>query len=164
MTLIEVVILAGAQCLSPIREAGPATEVNKVPCAVVIRMDQETGAVQFAPPAAATDPRVIAMLVQPEREAVAAAAAPPTDSPGAEGDAPDGIPAVQEPLPDLKKKKTATAATKKKPVKTMARLGKSEKAASTRKTARRRDSCGSYRAVWYTNKEGRKRYRCVRTG
>ena len=37
MTLIEVVILAGAHCLSPITEAAGATEVHKVPCAVVIR-------------------------------------------------------------------------------------------------------------------------------
>ena len=30
--------------------------------------------------------------------------------------------------------------------------------------ARRSDSCGSYRAVWYTTKDGRRRYRCVKAG
>ena len=153
MTLIEVIILAGAHCVSPIRVDGTVTEVNKVPCAVIIRMDQQTGSVQFAPPAAATDPEVIAMLVKPERDAAAAAVAPATDSPGAEGDAPDGIAAVQEPLPA--KKQAASAPQKKKIVKNTARLGRAEKAASKRQTARRRDVCGSARAVWYTNKNGR---------
>lgn len=161
MTLIEVVILAGAQCLSPMQEAVGATEVSKVPCAVIIRLDQETGDVAFAPPAAATDPRVISMLVKPAREA-ALAEVPATDSPGAEGDAPDGLPAVQEPLPT--RKQEATAQQGKKVVKSTARLASAEKPAAKRKSARRTDRCGSYKAVWYTNKEGRRRYRCVRAG
>ena len=162
MTLIEVVILAGAQCLSPIREAESTTEVGKVPCAVVIRLDQVTGDVAFNPPAAATDPQVIAMLVKPRR-AAAMAEAPATEGPGAEGDAPDGIPVVQEPLPE-KKKETVTARQKKKTGKTAARLRGAERASSTRKTAARRDVCGSRRAAWYTTKDGRRKYRCVRTG
>ncbi len=108
MTLIEVVILAGAHCMSPIQEAESTTEVGKVPCAVVIRMDQTTGNVEFNPPAAATDPRVIAMLVKPARDA-AVAEAEATENPGAEGDAPDDLPAVQEPLPVKKQAATAPA-------------------------------------------------------
>ena len=161
MTLIEVVILAGAQCLSPVQEAAGATEVSKVPCAVVIRLDQQTGDVQFTPPAAATDPKVIAMLVKPGRE-MARWEGPATESPGAEGDAPDDRPTAQQPLSSTKQR--ASAAARKKEVKNAARLARAERPAAKRKSARRADRCGSYKAVWYTNKEGRRKYRCVRTG
>ena len=56
MTLIEVVILAGAHCLSPVQEAEGTTEIGKVPCAVLIRLDETTGDVDFTPPSAATRP------------------------------------------------------------------------------------------------------------
>jgi hypothetical protein len=136
MTLIEIVILAGAQCLSPVQEARGTTEVGKVPCAVLIRMDQKTGDVEFTPPAAATDPKVIAMLLRSATVETASAAADP--GPG-----------------------------KRKPVARTVGSRKVERAAAVAKKqrrARRGDACGSMKASWYTNKQGRRKYRCVRQG
>jgi pyruvate/2-oxoglutarate dehydrogenase complex dihydrolipoamide acyltransferase (E2) component len=152
MNLIEVVILAGVQCLSPVEAAEGTTIVGKVPCAVLIKLDEETGKVDFTPPSAASNPQVIAILVKPGG-ADAPAASAPDETPTAEGDAQDQ-PEAQK--PELREKRAA------KPAKPPER----RKLASARKerVAKRKDACGSYKAVWYTNKEGRKKYRCVRTG
>ena len=56
MKLVEVVILVGSQCLSPVHSAPGLTEAGKVPCAVLIRQDPQTADVEFVPQAAATDP------------------------------------------------------------------------------------------------------------
>ena len=56
MNLVEVVILLGAQCLSPMEQGPGLTVVGKVPCAVLIRHDPPTAAVEIVPPSAATDP------------------------------------------------------------------------------------------------------------
>lgn len=141
MTLIEVVLLTGLHCVSPVEEARSATIAGKVPCAVVIRMDDRTGEVDFNPPAAATNPQVIAMLVKQ----------PPQDQatlPGefAEGDGQEAQPA---PKPrEIEKEKPRKLAV----------------AAKKQRQAKRRDRCGSLRAVWYTRKDGRRKYRCVRAG
>lgn len=149
MTLIEVVILAGVHCLSPVETAGTKTIAAKVPCAVLIRLNRETGDVDFTPPAAATNPQVIAMLVKP-------LPGDDADPSGeiAEGDAQE-VP-LPPPKPEVIKKKTATS-----PAKSAERR---KTAAKKQRRAGRKDRCGSYKAVWYTNKEGRRRYRCVRTG
>jgi hypothetical protein len=138
MTLIEVVILAGAQCLSPVQEARGSTEVGKVPCAVLIRMDQKTGDVEFTPPAGA--------------------------DPQGEGDAQED---EATPVPIKTNREAAPAPERPKPI---AKAGSSRKAARAtpaarkQRRARRGDACGSYKAVWYTNKQGRRKYRCVRQG
>ena len=54
MNLVEVVILVGAQCLSPMQSGPGVTEVGKVPCAVLIRQDPATADVEIVPAAAAT--------------------------------------------------------------------------------------------------------------
>jgi hypothetical protein len=165
MNLIEVVILAGAHCLSPV-EAAPATTIaGKVPCAVLIRLDEETGNVEFTPPAARSNPQVIAMLVkpgQPEEPAGDTAAAPV-----AEGDSQEPAPAAeaaldakQEGKPQVKRAKQAEEA---RPAKKAERR-KTASATRKQRARKRNDACGSYKAVWYTNKEGRRKYRCVRTG
>ena len=171
MNLIEVVILAGAQCLSPLQAADGATEVSKVPCAVLISLNKETGDVEFMPPAAATDPQVIAMLVRPG-DAGGGPVVVPT--------AADGAAELPSRAPITSPREETTAAPKitarvvpvAKPEKTAeqrktARVEKKPAAPSTakkRSAARRTDVCGSYRAIWYTNKAGRKKYRCVKTG
>jgi hypothetical protein len=152
MTLIEVVILAGVQCLSPVEAAEGTTIVGKVPCAVLIRLNEETGKVAFTPPSAASNPQVIAMLVRSDGPPPPDAAAP-EEAPLAEGDAQDQPPA---PRPQLKQKRAE------KPVKAPER--RKTASAKKKRIAKRHDACGSYKAVWYTNKEGRKKYRCVRTG
>lgn len=171
MNLIEVVILAGVQCLSPVEAADGTTVAGKVPCAVLIHMNEQTGDVAFTPPAAATDPQVIASLVRREDGDTAtleiAAGAPPPE--GDTQDIPLPAPKPQEKAQlkavadDAPKEKAAKAADRVKP----AHQAQRRKTASTTKRQRagkRQDSCGSYKAVWYTNKEGRRKYRCVKTG
>lgn len=154
MNLIEVVILAGVQCLSPVQAVEGTTIAGKVPCAVLIRMNQETGDVDFTPPAAASDPQVIAMLVRPGP----ADGSEPGQDPFGEGDAqePQAAPkpqAREKPAPE-KPSKTARAAEKR----------KTAAVAKKQRVRKRKDSCGSMKAVWYTNTEGRRKYRCVRRG
>ncbi len=151
MTLIEVVILAGVQCLSPVETAGSKTIAAKVPCAVLIRLDRETGDVDFTPPAAATNPQVIAMLVKPG----------PQENPDVPGQIAEGD-AQEPPLPPPKPARVEKASAAS-PAKSVERR-KTLAAVKTQRRARRKDSCGSYKAVWYTNKQGRRKYRCVRVG
>lgn len=167
MTLVEVVILVGAQCVSPLETGPGVTEASKVSCAVLIRQDKQTSEIEILPRAAATDPDVIAMLVKPRPERLAgrpgrlpiAATADVTGSitpaplthiePASAAVEPDTIsppePAVAKPV--VKAKRAAASTTGRRAV-----------------ASRRSDACGSYKAVWYTNKEGRRRYRCVRAG
>jgi hypothetical protein len=152
MTLIEVVILAGVQCLSPVQPAEGTTVLGKVPCAVLIRLDEDTGDVDFTPPSAASNREVIAMLVKTD-EVEALAGSEPVDDTTAEGDAQD-LPVA--PKPQAREKR------EEKPVKTPER--RKTAAAKKKRVGKRKDSCGSYKAVWYTNKEGRRKYRCVRAG
>jgi hypothetical protein len=153
MTLIEVVILAGVQCLSPVQAAEGTTILGKVPCAALIRLDEDTGDVDFTPPSAASNRQVIAMLVKPD-ESGAPAGSEPGEDPSAEGDAQD-LPVT--PKPEVREKRAE------KTVKTPERR-KTAAAKKKKRVGKRKDSCGSYKAVWYTNKEGRRKYRCVRAG
>lgn len=168
MRLIEVVILAGSHCVSPMQGGDGITEVVKVPCAVMVRHDAATDAVEIVPPAAATDPQVIAILVKPETAPAAAMAEAPAEvsakgdraMPADEGDGGEVIPiamprvkpvsseAVEQPREKAQSRVKRTAQSRK-------------KAVATRKLS---DRCGSYRAVWYTAKDGHKRYRCVKAG
>ena len=110
MNLIEVVILAGVHCVSPVETAEGTTVVGKVPCAVLIHMNEQTGDVAFTPPAAATDPQVIASLVRTEETQSAtleiAAGGPPP-----EGDTQD----TPLPVPKPREKAEAPDAAKEKP-------------------------------------------------
>jgi hypothetical protein len=161
MTLIEVVILAGVQCLSPVEAAEGTTIIGKVPCAALIRLDEDTGEVDFTPPSAASNRQVIAMLVKSD-EAEAPAVPEPAGAPAAEGDAQD-LPVTAKPqdLPETAKPQPRQKRAEKL-VKTPER--RKTAAAKKKRVGKRKDACGSYKAVWYTNKEGRRKYRCVRTG
>jgi hypothetical protein len=88
MPLIEVVIPAGVQCISPVEADQGETIVGKVPCAVLVSPDEETGKAGFTPPAAASNPQVIAMLVDPARSGNG----PAYDVPQGEGDAHEAPP------------------------------------------------------------------------
>jgi hypothetical protein len=162
MNLVEVVILVGAQCLSPM-ESGPGlTEVGNVPCAVLIRQDPQTNEVEIIPPAAATDPDVIAMLVKPRgqvpvNKADRTAAVPAADDiTGSVTRAPPPriVPSSAEVDADVPSPKAKPVIKKKRVALT----------AKRRTSASRSDACGSYRAVWYTNKDGHRKYRCVKSG
>lgn len=168
MKLIEVVILAGSHCLSPLQSGDGLTEAGKVPCAVLIRQDPETQAVQIIPRGAATDPQVIALLM---KSAASPASSPPqqakqemSPSPPVPADLPMPRPrpvvvASDEGRTDAIETGSLSGA------KFQSREPAGRAAASQNKaTVRRTDSCGSYKAVWYTNKQGRRKYRCVKVG
>lgn len=158
MKLIEVVILVGSQCLSPVDVSVGMTEAAKVQCAVLIRQDPDTEAVEIVPRTAATDPEVIAMLLRPEAQT-----------------ADDGGTETAEGLPRAEKRPLALGGEEARsdPIETGSLSGRKMQARNpatavernTKRTAvRRTDRCGSYKAVWYTNKYGRRKYRCVRMG
>ena len=164
MNLVEVVRLVGAQCLSPLVSGPGITEVGKVPCAVLIRHDPVTAEIDIVPAAAATDPDLIAMLLKPRATASALKGALPVaiaparaDITGSITPAPRIVPASAEVEPEKKASERAKSAGRKK---------RAEKPAAQRKqtAAVRGTACGSYKAVWYTNKEGRRKYRCVKPG
>lgn len=162
MKLVEVVILLGSQCLSPVQSGDGVTDVGKVSCAVLIRQDPQTADVEIIPPSAATDPDVIAALVKPRTHSIVPTAAEdvtggivapwPVPETGMPGKVIEASAETLEEVP-LPKPRPAVSVQKQKPV-----------AARAKRVAKRADSCGSYRAVWYTNKEGRRRYRCVKAG
>jgi hypothetical protein len=81
MKLIEVVVLAGAHCISPVQQSGAATEVVKVQCAVVIEKDTEAGTLRIVPAGSSREPQVVAVLERLDREesgtTIEPASAPP---------------------------------------------------------------------------------------
>jgi hypothetical protein len=82
MKLIEVVVLAGAHCISPVQQSGSATEVAKVQCAVVIEKDTEAGTLRIVPAGSSREPQVVAVLERLDRQkpetTIQPASAPPT--------------------------------------------------------------------------------------
>lgn len=156
MNLIEVVILVGAQCLSPMEQGPGLTVIGKVPCAVLIRQDPQTSDIDIVPPSAATDPQVIAMLVKPKPgNAISKMDRLPVTA------ADDITGSVTKPPPRIVPASGAVeppdTARKAKPA-----PGKKQVAAARPSQTGRRDACGSYRAVWYTSKTGHRKYRCVK--
>ena len=156
MKLIEVVILVGSQCLSPIDVGVGVTEAAKVQCAVLIRQDPATEAVEIVPRTAATDPDVIAMLVKPSMIRAADDAAQPQETLA------DGSAKQRPRLRAANSDRTETSALSGR--KMQARNAAAVAGRGKKTSARRTDICGSYKAVWYTNKQGRRKYRCVRAG
>ena len=62
MRLVEVVMLVGAHCVSPVEHSQMMTDAAKVQCAVVIEKDTDKGTITVTPAAAASDPQVAAAL------------------------------------------------------------------------------------------------------
>lgn len=151
MKLVEVVILVGSQCLSPLQPGHGVTEAGKVPCAVLIRQDPKTSDIEIVPHSAATDPDVIAMLVKPRTFEGPDEATGSTTAVAA-------MPRMTEvKVTPASDEDIQVAVPKPRPV---------VKAASSPRVrvSERRDRCGSYRAVWYTSKAGHRKYRCVKAG
>lgn len=100
MRLVEVVMLMGAHCVSPVEHGQLMTEATKVQCAVVVEKDTDRGAVTVTPQHAAGDPQVAA--------AVARLGAAPADArDGARtrivpARAPAGTPTTEIKLPETK--------------------------------------------------------------
>jgi hypothetical protein len=213
MKIVEIIVLMGTQCVSPIQHSQMMTEVSKVPCAVVIEKDSVTNLVEVSPPAAVNHPTVseamtrlagqtagtavaAAATSQPFRIEPAAAARRGAIAPLMPPRPLDGVKPLQEPLalppefeaqadeppaeptpetaslatepsadaaPEEPKAETEAEAEPPKPA-AKAKTTQKKKAASTR-TAKLPDRCkGRSVAKWYTNKEGRRKYRCVAPG
>ena len=64
MRLVEVVMLMGAHCVSPVEHSQMMTDAAKVQCAVVIEKDTERGTMTVTPEAAAQDPQVAAAVAR----------------------------------------------------------------------------------------------------
>lgn len=62
MRLVEVVMLMGAHCVSPVEHGQLMTEAAKVQCAVVIEKDTDAGTVTVTPPESRVNPQVMAAL------------------------------------------------------------------------------------------------------
>jgi hypothetical protein len=62
MRLVEVVMLMGAHCVSPVEHTQMMTDAAKVQCAVVIEKDTDTGTMTVTPGGAANDPQVVAAI------------------------------------------------------------------------------------------------------
>ncbi len=89
MRLVEVVVLMGAHCISPVEQAPTqmTTDVGKVQCAVVIEKDTERGTLKVTPQTMIADPRVVAAIARVDAKAgatkivpaFAPAGSPPTE-------------------------------------------------------------------------------------
>jgi hypothetical protein len=84
MKLVEVVVLVGAQCVSPVQHAPHMTVAGKVPCAVLIHADQNSRHVAVTPAAQQQHPKVRLALAR-----IAGAgtpqALPPAETPATAG-------------------------------------------------------------------------------
>jgi len=64
MRLIEVIMLMGAHCVSPVEHSALVTDATKVQCAVVMEKDTDKGTLTVTPPAAVADPQVAAAVLR----------------------------------------------------------------------------------------------------
>lgn len=199
MKLIEIVVLAGAHCISPVQQTEAVTHVGKVQCAVIVEKDTEAGTLRIVPAGATNRREVAAVLERLERDepgsftpgttiqpAYAPAIAPPpavaaqqapAATPGkpalpakpaaaAAAETPDAAPAgteARKPAPakpeDSRKAEAAKPAARKTAESTAA--GKD----AGKKEAEAKHKClGDAKPKWYTNEEGRRKYRCVLPG
>lgn len=70
MRLVEVVVLMGAHCISPIEhdQAQMITDATKVQCAVVVEKDTGTRTLKVTPDTMSADPRVMAAIARLEQK------------------------------------------------------------------------------------------------
>lgn len=161
MKTIEIVMLMGAHCISPVEQTGVATVASKVQCAVVIERDSEAGTLRIVPAGASRQPEVAAVLQRLVSDEAAPGNAPTAVAPAPSAD-------IQPPAPPAKAAPASApandvrAAEKKadepKPAAPKAKMAETpiDKAASKCR--------GDAKPKWYTNAEGRRKYRCVRPG
>ncbi len=177
MKLIEVVVLLGAHCISPVQQADAVTEVGKVQCAVMVEQDTATGRVLVTPPEAAARPEVAEVL---NRIAAGSAAGPAPDTmiepawapPASQRNAPQAKPlsgfkpetAATAPALSAEQEAEAPVVAKPDPAPVKKPAAEKKKATAKTKSAKRSaNQCkGSASPQWYTTAEGKKKYRCVR--
>ena len=179
MKLIEVVVLMGAHCISPVQSTEAITEAAKVQCAVVVEKDAEEKTIRVIPAGATNHPEVVTVIerfnadvgtgqriepafARPAGEPLKpakplAATAPVQDEYSAAGtDAPEADAAAEE-------EKTATPEKPRKSTPAEKAEGKSSAKQKTKTAEKRSSQCrGAAVPKWYTTAEGKKKYRCVR--
>lgn len=191
MKLVEVVMLVGAHCVSPVEQSQMMTDATKVQCAVVIEKDTEKGTLTVTPPDAAADPLVAAAVarfgaapVDPFSNggtrivpAWAPAGAPPVEVKVPE--APVTIPApvttaVPPPAPaavaggvpaepEVRQQLAMLAPARPQRPPAMAAPAAKQPAGAKAPDAKNKGQCkGTAVAKWYTAADGRRKYRCVR--
>lgn len=95
MKLVEVVVLLGTQCISPVDTAPNMTFAGKVPCAVLIHQDTDDNRVQIVPAGAASHPTVQQALLR-----IAGIAQPvPVPPPEPAAEAPAEAPVISDDPP-----------------------------------------------------------------
>jgi hypothetical protein len=216
MKLVEVIILAGAHCISPLQHEDGLTSVTKVSCAVIVERDSETNRVAITPPSMAGAPEVRLALaatrkpVKAEVDVMAASPATPATAPATPpataralriepaAAAPERAPPppaatrLPDPLPppasadadsarsagaeippaseaqpqDAERADTAVDTSVKSPRRSVRMADAGDSAGAARRTGKGASAqCrGAARPAWYTNKDGRRKYRCVTSG
>lgn len=178
MKLIEVVVLLGAQCISPVQHVDAVTEVGKVQCAVMVEQDTGTGRVTVTPREAADRPEVAAVLKR-IADGNAAGPAPGTmitpawAPPASQQNAPKVKPlsptkpeAASTPAPSTEPKAETAKEPQTKPGPAPAMkpaAAKKKDTAKTKSATRSANACkGGAEPQWYKTADGKKKYRCVR--
>lgn len=177
MKLIEVVVLLGAHCVSPVQQADAVTEVGKVQCAVMVEQDTGTGRVTVTPREATARPEVAEVLNRIAAGSAAGAAPdtmiePAWAPPASQQNAPPAKPlsgfkpeaAASAPAPSAGQEAEPPVVAKPGPAPVKKPAAEKKKAAAKTKSAKRSaNQCkGGASPQWYTTDEGKKRYRCVR--
>ncbi len=182
MKLIEVVVLMGAHCISPVQNTEAITEAAKVQCAVVVEKDAEEKTVRVIPAGASTHPQVVAVIERFNADLGAGsriepAFAPPGNVPVKRARPLAGAMPAQEEEPAggaaetvapqrdaaVEEEKAGPAEKPNKPAALRKAQSKTSGEQKTKTADKRNSECrGSAVPKWYTTPEGRKKYRCVR--
>lgn len=157
MKLVQIVILLGQQCVSPVEQTPGVTDVARVPCAIVIERQTDTGSVQVKPPSQAGNP-VVAILS--ERQTLVSLDG--LQKTGVKTAASVAGRDVFIPRPHPRPRMSASRRVKDVRALKIVPQAARKKAAKKVAAVKRTDRCGSMRAAWYTTKQGHRRYRCVR--
>lgn len=175
MKLVEVVMLVGAHCVSPVEHSHMMTDAAKVQCAVVIEKDTDKGTLSVTPPGAAADPQVAAALTRFDAAPVTTAgtrivpARAPAGSAATEIKPPpanaaaEAVAAAPPPATDATPGQTvATLAPPPSPTAGRAAEPKKPAVKARATAAPKQPQCkGSAVAKWYDTGDGHRKYRCV---
>ena len=200
MKLIEVVILTGMQCISPVQHKEIATEATKVWCAVVVEKDTVAGLTKVTPPSEADNPAVKLVLQQfetvgkPASGSMQLSAGPepalveqrpsllvpdaPEPAGRVEAQA-EAEPPVPRPMPRpalaeaegagppedrIETPEVADEVAPPEPAASKPATKPRKKSLKKTKAKKQSGQCsGAGKQVWYTNKDGKRKYRCRRS-
>ena len=169
MKLIEIVVLVGAHCVSPVQHTTNATEAGKVHCAVVIEKDTQAGTLRIVPAGASREPEVVAVLNRLDTAApaptIAAVAGPPVSAAPTPAIVPPPA-LVPAPQPSVAEAPApAAAAETEQPAEQPKAAPKPRPAPKQAEKQDEKSKCrGEAKPKWYTNAQGGRKYRCVLPG